>query len=141
VGISEGCPGLPLVFLSDFRFDVPFVATDAANTALETNEVDFAPLPAGVHDAILESRIRCLRERVRSIFQDLPFLTFRPLLAWIVMYVVYITNLIPKRHRFRGGAICARLDFTGIRPDIRRDLPYEFGQYVQATSGTMDNSM
>ncbi len=57
------------------------------------------------------------------------------------MYVVYITNLMPKRHGFRGGAVCARQDFTGIRPDIRRDLPYAFGQYVQATSGTMDNSM
>ncbi len=49
--------------------------------------------------------------------------------------------MLPKRHGFRGGAVCARQDFTGIRPDIQRDLPYAFGQYVQATSGTMDNSM
>jgi hypothetical protein len=32
-------------------------------------------------------------------------------------------------------------NFTGNRPDIRRDLPNAFGQYAQATSGTMDNSM
>jgi hypothetical protein len=77
--------------------------SSAAKAALETNEVEFAPLPAGVHDSIVESRIRRLKEWVRSIIQGLPFPTSRPLLAWIVMYVVYITNLLPKRHGFRGG--------------------------------------
>ena len=130
------------------HFKIKMVVMDgessAAKAALETefqHEVEFAPLPAGVHDPIVESLILRLKEGVRSIIQGLPFPTSRPLLAWIVMYVVYITNLMPKRHGFGGGAVCARQDFTGIRPDIRRDLPYAFGQYLQATSGIMDNSM
>ncbi len=54
------------------------------------------------------------------------------------MNVVYITNLMRKRHGFLGGAGGVRQDFIGIRPDIRRDLLYALGQYVHATS---DNSM
>ena len=41
--------------------------SSAAKAALETSEVEFAPLPAGVHDPIVESRIRRLKEGVRSI--------------------------------------------------------------------------
>jgi hypothetical protein len=65
----------------------------AAKAALETDEVEFAPLSAGVHDPIVELRIRRLKEGVRFIIQGLP-LPSRPLLAWILMYVVYITNLM-----------------------------------------------
>ncbi len=78
------------------HFKIKVVVMDGessvAKAALETNEVKFAPIPAGVHDPIVESRIRRLKEGVRSIIQGLPFPTSRPLLAWIVMYVVYITN-------------------------------------------------
>jgi hypothetical protein len=82
--------------------------SSAAKAALETNEVEFALLTAGVHDPIVESRIRRLKEGVRSIIQGLPFPTSRPLLAWIVLCLCKITNLTPKRHGFRGGAVCAR---------------------------------
>jgi hypothetical protein len=78
------------------HFNIEVVVMDgessAAKAALETNKVEFALLPAGV----------------RSIIQGLPFRTCRQLLAWIVLYVVYITNLMSKRHGFREGAVSAR---------------------------------
>jgi hypothetical protein len=57
------------------RFKIKVVVMDsesfAAKAALETNEVEFAPLPAGVHDPIVESRLRRLNysasKGVRSI--------------------------------------------------------------------------
>jgi hypothetical protein len=71
------------------HFKIKVVVMDgesfAAKAALEINEVEFVPLPAGVHDPIVESRIRRLKEGVRSIIQGLPFPISRPLLAWIVM--------------------------------------------------------
>jgi hypothetical protein len=70
--------------------------SSAAKAALEINEVEFAPLPAGVHDPVIESRIRRLKEGVRSIIQGLPFPSSPPLLAWIMLNVVYITNLMLK---------------------------------------------
>ncbi len=38
--------------------------SSVVKAALETNEVEFAPLPAGLHDPIVESRIRRLKEGV-----------------------------------------------------------------------------
>jgi hypothetical protein len=67
------------------RFKINVVAIDgessAAKAALETNEVELAPLPAGVTDTTPEGG-------VRSINQGRSFPTSRPLLAWIVLYVV-----------------------------------------------------
>jgi hypothetical protein len=53
------------------HFKIKVVVMDgessAAKVALETNEVEFAPLPAGVHDPIVESQIPRLKEGVRFI--------------------------------------------------------------------------
>ncbi len=41
----------------------------AAKAAFETNKVEFTSLPAEVHDTIVKSRIKHLKEGVRSIIR------------------------------------------------------------------------
>jgi hypothetical protein len=65
----------------------------------------------------------------------------KSLLTWLIWYVAYVTNLMPKKAGYMGGAASPRQDFIGIRPDYKRDLPFAFGQYVQASTSNPDNSM
>jgi hypothetical protein len=48
---------------------------------------------------------------------------------------------MPKSSGSKGSGVSPRQDFTGIRPVFSRDLPFAFGQFVQAAQGVSDNSM
>ena len=126
-------------------FTIGNVFMDGESAAIKIagtmNGPPFEALASGVHDVFIESRIRRIKEGVRSILSGLPFKVSKVILIWAVMYVVYVTNLMPKKAGSKGSMSSPRQDFTGIRPNFKRDLPFAFGQFVQAAQGSMDNSM
>jgi hypothetical protein len=105
------------------------------------NGPPFQALASGVHDVIVESRIRRIKEGVSSILSGLPFKVSKVILIWAALYVLYVTNLMPKSKGSNRPVVSPRQDFTGVRPNFNRDLPFAFGQFVQAAQGVMDNSM
>ena len=127
------------------RFEISSVTMDGECAALKVaesmNGPPFQALASGVHDVIVESRIRRIKEGVRSILNGLPFKVSKVILIWATLYVVYVTNLMPKSKGSNRSIVSPREDFTGIRPNFSRDLPFAFGQFVQAAQGVMDNSM
>ncbi len=90
---------------------------------------------------MVEARIRKIKEGVRSIVSGLPFKILKVILIWVVVYVVYVTNPMPKSSGSKGSEASSRQDLTGIRPSFNRDLQFAFGQFVQAPQGVMDTSM
>eukprot|EP01038_Epipyxis_sp_PR26KG_P002019 gene2019-2861_t len=84
----------------------------------------------GQHVAVIESRIRRIKERVRAHVSVLPFKLTKRSMVWLVVFVVYRYNCLPI-----GGdsdVISPRQRFTGFKPDLKKDLSLGFGDYVQA---------
>jgi len=126
-------------------FEISAVIMDGESAARKIAELVNVPpmvtLASGVHNVVVEARIRRIKEGVRSILSGLPFKVSKVILIWAVLYVTYVTNLMPKSSGYKGSGVCPRQDLTNIRPVFSRDLPFAFGQFVQAAQGVSDNSM
>ncbi len=76
------------------RFEISSVIMDGECAALKIaesmNGPPFQALSFGVHDVIVESRIRRIKEGVRSILNGLPFKVSKVILIWAALYVVYV---------------------------------------------------
>ena len=129
----------------DKLFDISAVVMDGESAACKIastmNVPPIVTLASGVHNVVVEARIRRIKEGVRSILSGLPFKVSKVILVWAVLYVTYVTNLMPKSSGSKGSGVSPRQNFTGIKPVFSRDLPFAFGQYVQAAQGVSDNSM
>ena len=81
-------------------FEINSVIMDGESAALKVaesmNGPPFHALASGVHNVVVESRIRRVKEGVRSILNGLPFKVSKVILVWAALYVVYVTNLMPK---------------------------------------------
>lgn len=113
------------------------VAAIAPDLALQGLAVDLAG--PGQHVAEVERLARTVKERVRGYDAVLPFTMCRLILTYCVLFAVSGINMVA------GATSTSRLSprelFTGMRTDASRDLRVGFGDYVQCTPPTTDNSM
>ena len=84
----------------------------------------------GAHIPIVEQRIRRIKERVRSHLSVLPFRVTKKSMMWLVIFVVHRYNLLPLGDV--SDMMSPRQRFTGLKPDLKKDLRLGFGDYVQA---------
>ena len=97
------------------------------------------PVGAGVHVCIVESKVRRIKEKVRSILHSLPFNWPKRWLHWVIYFAVRSRNRIPVRG---SGTILSPVELlTGIKSDARKDLRIAFGDYVQTREMETSNSM
>jgi hypothetical protein len=95
------------------------------------------PTPAGKHDAVIESKIRRIKENARAIQASLPFKLDAKLLIWLIQYSVYVSNLMPGPY----PGISPREALTGRKPEYSKALPFAFGDFVQISQRYPDNTM
>ena len=81
------------------------------------------------HVADAEVEIRIIKERIRSAERGLPFNLPRRLVKWIVYGCIRACNITLSE----GQTTSPRENFTGVKPNYKRDFRAEFGEYVQAT--------
>jgi hypothetical protein len=87
--------------------------------------------------AIIDRKIRFIKERARSVISSLSFNLPKILLKWLVYYVVSRINLTPHG----DSAISPRELFIGRRTEYNLDLRIAFGAYAQVLTSTTDNTM
>jgi hypothetical protein len=93
----------------------------------------------GQHVSVVERTIRLIKERVRGIYNTLPYVLPASLLIWLVYYAVNRINIVPRR----GGLmhIPPREAFLGRKTDFKIDCRMEFGEYCLTTDPTADNTL
>ncbi len=75
----------------------------ACKIASTMNVPPIVTLASGVHNVVVEARIRRIKEGVRSILSGLPFKVSKVILVGTVLYVTYVTNLMPKSSGSKGS--------------------------------------
>ncbi len=106
------------------------------------NEMGAKLITTGVQShavAIVDRKIRFIKEKVRSILSGLLFPVPHDLLKWVVYFAASRINLI--RHGESNSNLSPRELFTGQRTDFNKDLRIAFGDYVQALVPDPDNSI
>ena len=93
----------------------------------------------GQHVPVVERKIQTVKERVRAHVNTLPFVMTQLLLTMCVLFCVSRLNMQPTR--MSTSRVSPLEQFTGRKIDAARDLRVQFGDYVQATVATTDNSM
>ena len=96
------------------------------------------PVGPNMHVGVVERTIRVIKERVRGIYNTLPYTLPASLVVWLVYYAVNRINLVPRR----GGAfyIPPREAFLGRKTDFKIDCRVDFGEYCLTTE-TVDNTL
>ena len=101
--------------------------------------IRFDPVGTGVHVSIIESKIRRIKEKVRSVLHSLPYNWPKRWIQWIVYFAVRARNRIPVRGS--GTTLSPAEQLTGIKCDAKTDLRIAFGDYAQIKEMETDNSM
>jgi hypothetical protein len=93
----------------------------------------------GAGDYILKAdiQIRRIKEMVRGIKAVLPWKLPPCLLRDLIAFAVFRINI--KRSTAVRQNACARVAFTGIKPDFCKELSLGFGDYCKVYDGT-DNT-
>jgi len=86
---------------------------------------------AGDHLDKVDTRIRRIKEMVRSIIAGLPYRLPRERLKDLVTYAVSRINL--KRTSALIDNVSPRVKFTGVRPGYEAEFGLAFGDYVEPT--------
>jgi hypothetical protein len=94
---------------------------------------------AGGHVARVERRIQVLKERMRTHVHYLPFALSLLFLSLLVLYCVSRQNYEPSSLREWGAS--PRELFLGRKADAKRDFRCAFGDFVQCTVPSTDNTM
>jgi hypothetical protein len=89
--------------------------------------------------AIVDRKIRFIKERIRSIIHGLPFPLPPSLMKYCVYFATSRINLI--RHSETSDKISPLELFTGRRTDFKIDLRVAFGDYVQVHTPHSSNNM
>ncbi len=127
------------------KFSVVAINTDgegaifALSNELRDQGIQINQAGAGSHVGTIERKIEEVKERVRGIINTLPFrLTFN-MLVFLVLFCVSRINLVP--HKANAGLVSPAQLFRDRLVDYRTELQLSFGEYVEATDRTTDNSM
>ena len=92
------------------------------------------------HVGEVERFIRTVKERMRAIYNTLPFQKIPArLVAEMAKACVFWLNSLPPQSNF-GNALSPRTIMTGQRLDFKRHCRFQFGEYVQ-THEQHNNSM
>ena len=135
-------------FISTLRsrnFTAPVIMSDGEGAIgkLQENlntlgiEVDISG--AGGHVSRVERRIQVIKERVRAHIWHLPFTLTTLGTTMCILYCVSRLNYQPSGTRVGGES--PRVLFLGRQADGKTDFRCAFGDYVQCTTPTTDNSM
>ena len=94
----------------------------------------------GQHVPVIERKIRVVKERVRAHLSALPYKMPASLLLWLSYFVVFCLNCIPTSAG--GFVISPREALTGRKLNFKRDLRFEFGEYIEDRNpNVIPNSM
>ena len=117
------------------RFKVMMILTDGEGAIAKISElirrrgIQVNIAGAGQHVPAIERQIRMIKERCRGIINTLPFTIAKPLIKYLLYYVVSRLNLIPSSTS--ASRISPREIFTGRKADYNHDLRITFGEYCQ----------
>ncbi len=127
------------------NFDVSIIRTDGEGgwismiNELQALEIAVDVAGPGQHVARAVRKIRTIKERVRIHESVLPFIMTHLLVVYCVYFCVSRLNIQPSSTTV--GAASPREQFVGRKINAKKDLRVSFGDYVQATTPTTDNSM
>ena len=114
-------------------------AFNAVADDLRAIGIDVNPHGPGQHVSVVERSIRLIKERVRGIYNTLPYTLPASLLVWLVYFAVNRINIVPRK----GGLlhIPPREAFLGRKTDFKIDCRVEFGEYCLTTEPETDNTL
>ena len=90
----------------------------------------------GTHAAIVERKIRVIKERCRAIINSLPYKLPLKLFKHLIAYVVKRINMLANTSDHAQVHVSPRELFYGRKVDYKRDLSHSFGEFVQAYNPT-----
>ena len=93
---------------------------------------------AGEAVAVVERKIRHVKEKVRAVVNTLPFSLTELLEGWLVRYAVNRIDLVPTRNDL--GYVSPREKLYGRKINVEKELKHGFGDYVQVHTDSVDNS-
>ena len=89
------------------------------------------------HVPEVERAARQVKERVRGIFNTLPYKLPLIMLVHLVYFAVMTINFFPKKGMVGGGILSPRELVTGQKLDVSRFAKLSFGSYVQVHEDDM----
>ena len=135
-----------LASMAKHRFRIKMIRVDgegAINTEWFHNKVGLRGIildttGAGEAVAVVERKIRHIKERVRSVINTLPYNLTDKLEIWLVKYAVSRIVLAPTRNTI--AHISPREKLCGRKIDVDKEIKHGFGDYVQVHNDVIDNS-
>jgi hypothetical protein len=94
---------------------------------------------AGSHVPVIENKIRVIKNRIRSILFSLPYMLPNSLIPYLTSFATRSVNTVLTKNSHNSTSPIE--NFIGRKINYNTDLRIYFGQYVQVTSGNIDNSM
>ena len=127
------------------NFDVQVVTSDGEGAIqvltphLNSRVITVEPAAPGAHVPRAERSIQEIKGFARSFENSLPYVMSRTILTFCVLYCVSTMNLmIPTNGTLQ---VSPMEQFTGRKLDMKRDLSFGFGDYVQATVPNTNNTL
>jgi len=127
-------------------FQVPVLHCDNefkdehVEAAIGNRNMTFNVVGPGQHEPVSERKLRLVKERTRSVLHSLPYALPSKLLLYLVLFVTFGLNIIPVK--CNGKYLSPREILTGRKVNYKRDLRFQFGEYIQATSpNVVSNTM
>lgn len=93
---------------------------------------------AGEAVAVVERKIRLVKERVRAVINTLPFILTEKLEGWLIRYAVNRIVLVPTRNSVDYTS--PREKLYGRKVNVDKELKHGFGDYVQVHTDSINNS-
>ena len=91
------------------------------------------------HVPVVERKIRTIKERVRGIYNTLPYKLPTKLLGLLALFCISHVNMIPSTSSPTGASPWER--FYGRKLDYSKNLKESFGDYCQAHDNKSDNTL
>jgi hypothetical protein len=85
---------------------------------------------AGDHLPMIDTKIRRIKEIMRSVIAGLPYQLHKDRIKDLALYAVNRTNLKSSEGLISNES--PRVRFTGVRPDFKSEFGLSFGDYVEA---------
>ena len=126
-------------FITTIHCDNEF-RDEQVNAAAANRNINFNVAGPGQHEPVSERKIRLVKERTRAVLHSLPYSLPSKLLRYLVLFVVFCLNIIPVKTN--GMYVSPKELLTGRKVNYKRDLRFQFGEYIQATTpNVISNSM
>jgi hypothetical protein len=106
----------------------PQCALAALQGSYPGTEIDISG--AGDHLDKVDSKIRRIKETIRSVLAGLPYALAKNLIKDLVTYVV--SRLNTRRTSALNDNVCPRVKFTGSKIDYAKEYCLGFGDYVES---------